>query len=39
LRHSFLEFRDPPFEPGTVGTSCRCNRITSHDPDIGKVAA
>ena len=39
LRHSFLEFGDPPFEPGAVGTSCRCSRITSHNADIGKRAA
>ena len=39
LRHSLLEFSDPPFEPGTVGTPFRCTCITSHEPNIGKMAA
>ena len=39
LSHSFLEFGDPPFEPGTVGTPRRCTCITSHDTDIGTMAA
>ena len=39
LRHSLLEFSDPPFEPGTVGTSCSCDCIASHNTDIGKMAA
>ena len=39
LRHSLLEFGDPPFEPGTIGTPCRCTCIASHATDIGKMAA
>ncbi|HUT58398.1 MAG TPA: hypothetical protein VNA25_11190 [Phycisphaerae bacterium] len=39
LRHPLLEFSDPPFEPGTIGTPYRYTCITSHDPNIGKMAA
>jgi hypothetical protein len=39
LRHSLLEFSDPPFKPGTVRTPLRCTCITSHDLHIGKMAA
>ncbi len=39
LCHPLLEFSDPPFEPGTVGTPCCCTCITSHAPNIGKMAA
>jgi hypothetical protein len=39
LRHSLLEFGDPPFEPGTIGTLCRCTCIASHATNIGKMAA
>jgi hypothetical protein len=39
LRHSLLEFSDPPFEPGTVGAPFRCTCITSHEPNIGKMVA
>jgi hypothetical protein len=38
LRHPVLEFGDPPFEPGTVGTPRRRTGLISHDPDIGKLA-
>jgi len=39
LRHSLLEFNDPPFEPGTIWTPCRYTCIASHNTDIGKMAA
>lgn len=39
LRHALLEFSDLRFEPGTVRTPYCCIRITSHDTNIGKMAA
>ena len=39
LRHALLKLGDPPFEPGTIGTSLRCASIVSHDTNIGNMAA
>jgi hypothetical protein len=39
LLQELLEFSDPPFELGTVGTLYSCDCIASHNTGIGKMAA
>jgi len=39
LSHSFLQFEDTLFQPGTVGALRCCICITSHHSNIDKVAA